>query len=517
MPDNEKSFPQAPEARTVPKKRTRLSLVWVIPIVAAVAGVWIAVTKILERGPEITIVFSSADGLEANKTKITYDGLNIGTLTTIRFAEDHKHVIATAEMNPKVKDFLVKDMKFWVVKPRMSGLNITGLGTLISGYYIGVQLGQSKESERHFTALESPPVGGDVPGRFFQLQTAELGSLGEGTPIYFRQIQAGQVVSYELDKEGKILNVKIFVQSPYDQFVTPDTRFWQASGVNLSLTASGLHVQTESVMSILAGGIAFETPVTDSPLPPAEADTQFTLFNDRHEAFRPPPYDPHIYLLIFKQSVRGLTVGAPVEMSGIEIGEVTGINAQFDAKTAEFSVPVTISVDPGRFGVKFLNFPKNEDRAANHKRVMDTLVARGLRAELKTGNLISGSLFVAIDFIPDAPPVTLDWSQNPVQLPTKSGNLEAVEDSIAGLLKNLDKTVTNLDKTVTSARGTLTNADTLLNSANQLIEPNSVLDAELNSMLQEGGGAARSLRVLADYLERHPEALIRGKTGDAKP
>ena len=148
---------------------------------------------------------------------------------------------------------------------------------------------------------------------------------------------------------------------------------------------------------------------------------------------------------------------------------------------------------------------------------METLVARGLRAQLKTGNLISGSLFVDLVFVPDAPPVALDWSQNPVHLPTQAGKIEAVEDSVAGLLKNLDKTVTNLNQTVTSTRGTLTNADTLLNSANQLIEPNSVLDAELNVMLLEGGDAARALRVLADYLERHPEALIRGKTGEAKP
>src|SRR5450432_2223569 len=215
MPDKE-NFPQVPEAKTVPKKRTRISLVWVIPIVAAVAGIWIAVTKYLEKGPEITIVFSSADGLEASKTKINYDGMNIGTLTGIRFAEDHKHVIATAEINPKAKDFLVKDMKFWVVKPRISGLNISGLGTLISGYYIGVQLGQSKERERDFTALETPPLTGDVPGRIFMLKTAELGSLGEGTPIFYRQLQAGQVVSYELDKGGGFLNVKIFVESPYD-------------------------------------------------------------------------------------------------------------------------------------------------------------------------------------------------------------------------------------------------------------------------------------------------------------
>jgi paraquat-inducible protein B len=368
-------------------------------------------------------------------------------------------------------------------------------------------------------------VGGDVPGRFFQLHTTELGSLGEGTPIYFRQIQAGQVVSYELDKAGKKLDVKIFLQSPYDQFVTPDTRFWQASGVDLSLTAAGLHVQTESVMSILAGGIAFETPVTDSPLPPAEANTAFTLFNDRTAAFRPPPRDPHNFLLVFKQSVRGLTVGAPVEIGGIQIGEVTDIQAQFDAKTSEFSVPVIVSVDPARYGVKFLNLPKGDEQPGDgHQRIMDIMVARGLRAELKTGSLISGSLFVAIKFYPDDPPATLDWSQNPVQLPTKSGQLEGVEDSVAALLKNLDQTITNLDMTVTGARGTLTNVDKLMTStdklmgnANNLIAPDSALNAELNNVLLQGGDAARALRVLADYLERHPEALIRGKTGDAKP
>lgn len=529
MPDAE-NFSKVPEAKTVPKKRTRLSLVWVIPIVAAVAGVWIAVTKIMEKGPEITIVFSSADGLEANKTKIEYDGLTIGTLTSLKFAEDHKHVIATAEMSPKAKEFLVKDMKFWVVKPRMSGLNITGLGTLLSGYYIGVQLGQSKESERTFTALESPPLTGDIPGRIFMLKASELGSLGEGTPIYFRQLPAGQVVSYELDKAGGFLNVKIFVQAPYDQYVNPDTRFWNASGVDVSLTAAGLHVQTESVMSILAGGIAFETPASDAPLPPAAADTQFTLFSGRADAFKPAANDPYTYVLLFKQSIRGLEVGAPVELGGVIIGEVTKISPQFDSKTMEFSVPITVCVDPERYGVKFLDRPAGEDTMAAHKKTIDALVARGLRAQLKTGSLISGSLFVAINFFPDEPLATIDWSQNPVQLPTKSGQLEAVEDSVADLLKNLDKTVTttrgtmtnldgliaSLDKTLGSTRGTLTNADTLLGNASQLIAPDSALDAALNNLLLQGGDAARSLRVLLDYLERHPEALLRGKTGEAK-
>jgi paraquat-inducible protein B len=530
MPDQDPNPDFISESKAVPKKRTRLSLVWVIPIVAAAAGVWIAVTKIMEKGPEITIVFSSADGLVANKTKVNYNGLDIGTLTSIRLMDDHKHVVATAAMSPKSEEFLVKDAKFWVVKPRMSGLNITGLGTLLSGNYIGVQLGESKESERHFIALETPPLTGDVPGKLFTLKTTELGSLGSGTPIYFRQIQAGQVVSYELDKAGQFLDVKVFVQSPYDQYVSTNTRFWQASGVDLSLTAAGLHVQTESVMSILAGGIAFETPMADPPPSPADAGTEFTLFNDRQEAFQPPPHDPYTFLLVFKQSVRGLSVGAPVELGGVQIGSVTAIQAQFDVQNAEFSVPVTVTVDPMRYGVKFLNFPKSEDLAANHKRVMDALVARGLRAELKKGNLISGSLLVTVSFLPEAPSATLDWSQNPPEFPTVSGKVEAIEDSVASLLKNLDRvaidtrgTLTNvstlmlsLDKTLGTARGTLTNADSLINNAGTMIAPDSVMSAELNILLQQGGDAARALRILADYLERHPEALIHGKPGEAK-
>jgi paraquat-inducible protein B len=216
-----------------------------IPIVAAVVGAWVAVTRVLSEGPDIKIVMKSAEGLEAGKTKIHYNGVDIGTVTKIDLSEDHQHVIMTAQMAPKTEAFLVEDTKFWVVRPRISGANVTGLGTLISGAYIGVEIGSSKESKRDFTALEIPPViTGEVPGRFFILKTPDLGSLDTGTPIYFRRLQVGQVASYKLDKDGKNLTVKVFVQTPYDQYVNSDTRFWHASGIDLSLSATGLTVQT---------------------------------------------------------------------------------------------------------------------------------------------------------------------------------------------------------------------------------------------------------------------------------
>ena len=529
MPEQDTPSPSVPESRAVTKKRTRLSLVWIVPIVAAVIGVWVAVTRILAQGPTITITFQTAEGLEAGKTQIHFNGVTVGTLTTIRLSEDHQRAIATAEMAPKTEGFLVDDTQLWVVSPRISGANVTGLGTLISGAYIGMEIGQSKVPKRAFVALDTPPVvSAETPGRFFLLKTPNLGSLDTGTPIYFRRLQVGQVASYELDKDGFSLTIKVFVNAPYDQYVTPNTRFWNASGIDLSLTASGLTVQTQSLLSILVGGIAFETPATGPVLPAADANTVFTLFNDRTAAFKLAAQSPQTFLLTFKDSVRGLAPGAPVEFRGIPVGEVSEVRAQVDAKTFQFSAPVTIILDAQRLGVKIRDLEAGADMAVLRRELIENLVAHGVRAQLRSGNLLTGALFVAFDFFPDAPPATVDWSQQPVELPTIPGELQAIEASAAGLIKKLDevpykaigddlrRVMAELDRTLAGGRGTLDKADTLIVNADKLVEPNSVLGAELGNTLQEVSRAARALRVLADYLERHPEALLRGKPGEAK-
>src|SRR6267154_5152186 len=221
MPEREPPLSSVPESRAVPKKRTRFSLVWFIPIVAALVGAWVALTRVRSERPKITIVMKSAEGLEAGKTKVHYNGVDIGTVTTVELTKDHKHVTMTAQMAPKTESFLVEDTKFWVVRPRISGANITGLGTLISGAYIGVEIGSSKEPKRDFVALETPPIiTGNAPGRFFVLKTSDLGSLDTGTPIFFRRLHVGQVASYILDKDGKFFTVKVFVRAPYDEYVT---------------------------------------------------------------------------------------------------------------------------------------------------------------------------------------------------------------------------------------------------------------------------------------------------------
>jgi paraquat-inducible protein B len=529
MPDADTPLPRIPESRAIPRKRTRLSLVWFIPIVAAVVGAWVAVTRILDQGPTITIVFKSAEGLEAGKTKIHYNGVDVGTVSAIRLSDDHQHVILTAQMAPKTDTFLVDDTTFWVVSPRISGANVSGLGTLISGAYLGMEIGRSHQSRRNFVGLDTAPVvTGDIPGRFFQLRTRDLGSLDVGTPIFFRRLQVGQIASYKLDKDGQSLTLKIFVNTPYDQYVNANTRFWQASGIDVSLSATGLTVQTQSMLSILVGGVAFETPADSAALPEAEADTTFHLSADHSEAFKLPARDPQTYLLVFKDSVRGLAVGAPVEFRGIPIGEVTEINAQVDARTMEFTVPVGIHIDAQRLGVKVVDLQPGADLTAMHRKLVDSMVAHGVRAQLRTGNLLTGALFVALDFFPDAPPASVDWSQKPVQLPTIPGQIEAIEASVVSIIKKLDqvpikaigddlrKSLDELDRTLVSARTSLDGANKVVDNAGRMIEPNSVLESQLSGTLQEVSGAARSLRVLMDYLERHPEALIRGKTEEGK-
>jgi paraquat-inducible protein B len=329
------------------------------------------------------------------------------------------------------------------------------------------------------------------------------------------------VASYALDEDGKSLDIKVFVRAPYDQYVTPNTRFWQASGIDLSLTAVGLSVQTQSLRSILVGGIAFETVADAPPLPPADADATFTLYGNRSDAFKLPARFPHSYEVVFEDSVRGLAPGAPVEFRGIPIGEVASVEAKVNAKTFEFSAPVLLHIDAQKLGVKIEDLAPGASLETIRRQLIDTLVAHGVRAQLQTGNLLTGSLFVMIDFFPDAPPATIDWSREPVRLPTIPGQLEAMEAKVGRIIDKIDhlplkeigedlrKTIVELDRTLASARQAVDNA-------NKLIEPNSVLGAELGSTLQEVSRAARGLRVLADYLERHPEALIRGKTGDAK-
>ncbi|WP_158901315.1 intermembrane transport protein PqiB [Burkholderia sp. L27(2015)] len=529
--------PDFPDAIGARRSRWRVQVVWLVPLVAVLIGGWLAVQAILEKGPTITISFVTGEGLEAGKTKIKFKNVDVGVIEKVVVSSDHKRVVATAEMSRDASSMLVDDTRFWVVRPRISGGTVSGLGTLLSGSFVGVDIGSKTSARRDFVGLESPPVfAAGVPGREFVLKSADLGSLDIGSPVFFRRLQVGQVTSYELDPDGKGMTLHIFVNAPYDNYVKEGVRFWHASGIDVSLETSGVKINTESLVSILIGGLAFESPPDMLATTEAAAQSEFELFRDRDEAMKRHDNIVDTYVLNFTESVRGLLVGAPVDFRGIVVGEVAAIYTHYDPVTKEFTIPVEVRIFPERFtsryasGAKGGRIARDEDR----KTFSDYLVAHGLRAQLKTASLLTGQLYVAVDFFPAAPKAKVDWTSNPPELPTVPGNLQGLQDSITSLVAKLNKIpfegigsdlrttlhdadalLKTLDTEVApEARSTLAAARATLDSANGALQPDSALAQSTVDTMRELSRTAASLRALADYLERHPEALLRGKTED---
>ncbi len=508
-----------PEAVAVPRRRFTPQLIWIIPIVAVLVGGWLAAKAILERGPTITITFKTAEGLEAGKTKIKYKDVEIGLVKTITLSPNRKGIVVTAELSKQSEEFLREDTRFFVVRPRITAGGVSGLGTLLSGGFIGIDIGKSRESRRDFIGLEvAPIVTGEEPGRQFMLRADDLGSTDVGTPVYFRRVTVGQVVATALNKDGKGVTFTIFIQAPYDQYVTKETRFWNASGIDVSLDAMGIQVRTESVMSILVGGIAFQVEPDSPPEPPADANTMFTLFADRTQAFK-------------RADVR--------------------IGVSIDPKTLIFRMPVEVKLFPRRLAARHFiggTLPPLESEDARWKR-MKLLVDHGLRAQLRSGNLLTGQLYVALDFFPDEPKATIDLAKKPPEIPTIPGTFEELQENLTGIVKKLDKLqieeigadtrkllasldetlkgvdgllksvdaglVPDLRRTLDTASQTLKSAEGTLKSAEGTLSSVSPLQSDLQQTLSEVSRTLTAVRALAEMLQQHPESLIRGKPAPA--
>ena len=530
-----------PTARVDTPRRFRIPLVWVIPLVAALIGVFLALHTWYQQGPDITIRFKTGEGLEAGKTRIKYKDVDVGQIDSVSLSEDGSYVIAGARLARSADHLLVDDTRFWMVSARVSGSAVSGLGTLLSGTYVGLDAGKSAEARREFTALDDAPVVSfDVPGRDFTLHAETLGSIGIGTPVYFRRMQAGQVTGYRLGEHGKRIEVRVFIKAPYDRFVTDDTRFWNAGGVDVKLGADGVQVNTESLTSILAGGLAFLTPA-DSPDEPAAAERAFRLFATREEAIRRQVDERQHYVLRFTESVRGLSVGAPVDFRGITIGEVIAIQPQLSPASAEISMQVEVSLQPGRLrtpGSKSHLPAGATSEDAAFRAFVDQLVAKGLRAQLRNGNLVTGQLYVALDFFPGAGAARPDWAASPPRLPTQRGSLDELQTTLMRIVGKLDKLpieeigtdtrklLASLQRSVDETeallkridnltdgevRSTIVEARSAIADTRKLIASDAPLQQDLRASLQELGRAAQALRHLADTLDRHPEALLRGK------
>jgi len=526
--------PNLPDPVIEPRSRWLPSLVWVIPLVAALIGVILVVTTVSSRGPTVTISFVSAEGLEPGKTKVKFKDVDIGTVKTITLSKDHSRVLVDVQLTKEATDFAVKDTRFWVVRPRVAASGVTGLSTLLSGAYIGVDAGKSTDDQTYFIGLETPPaVTGDQKGHTFTLHGESLGSLDIGSPVYYRRVQVGQVVAFSLDKDGTGVTLQVFVTSPYDQYVGSNARWWHASGVDLRLDSSGFTLNTQSLATVVLGGIAFQTPPNQQSGPQAQNNTTFRLAGDQADAMRDPDGQPVHVVMNFNQSLRGLSVGAPVDFRGIVLGQVTGIGVQYDPKSHAFMMPVTIDLYPDRLGRRAKQALPEQGTTASQD-MLQLLVKRGLRGQLRTGNLLTSQLYIALDFFPKAPPAKVNVANDPLELPTVPNTLDELQLQIADIARKIDKIPfdeigTNLNGSLKNAnalfdkldkevmpemRDTLTQAKKTFGQAQSTLQSDSPLQSDVHHALQELTRTLQSLNSLADYLERHPESLLRGKSGD---
>ena len=519
--------PQAPERppSAIDKgPRKRLSVIWIVPLLAVLVGVSLAVQAIRARGPEITLQFSSAEGLEANKTRVKFKDVVIGTVSGIALSEDHKSVRVIVRMDKQAEGLVVEDTRFWVVRPRVAAGGVSGLATLLSGVYIAMDPGKSENASSDFVGLEVPPqVTSDTPGRRFLLKAEDLGSIDVGVPIYYRRIPVGRVAGYTMQKDGKGVDVQVFIDAPYDTFVTTDTRFWHASGIDVALNSDGVKVDMQSLASLVAGGLAFATPESEGDeMPRAPEGSVFPLHQDHTAALRVPDRVVHKYLMTFNESVRGLTVGAPVDYRGLAVGEVTKIDLRFSRDAGQFLILVEINMYPERFLRRVRNFDSEETGLDRTRKVVDMMVSRGFRAQLRTASIVSGQRYIALDFFKSAKTAQVDWRQKIPELPTQPGTLDSLEDQVLLIVESLRKTVGHVDAlvlrldkdVVPELTATMSEARKTLQSADQALASDSPTQTDLRDTLREVSKAAASVRHLADMLEREPEALIKGKKGD---
>jgi paraquat-inducible protein B len=527
----------APDLRRAPdapvRRRRRISAIWLVPVVAGAVAAWLAAVTLREQGPTVTITFDSAEGLEAGKTKVRYKDVEVGTVEEVRLSDDLEGVAAVAELSKQVEPFVRRGTRFWVVRPRVGASGVSGLGTLLSGAYIGLDPGGGERTTAFTGLTEPPPIASDLPGRKFLLSAEGLGSADRGSPVYYRGLTVGQVLGHTLDDNRRTVTLEIFVDAPHDELVRGTSRFWNASGIDVSVGAGGVELSTESLQSIVAGGIAFDTPGIEEPGEEAAAGHRFPLHASRRKVDEPVFTRKVPYLSRFEGSVGGLGAGARVEFAGIQVGRVTDVRLEYDAAARSMGIPVTFEIEPERVALR-------GERPDQPYAVMRGLVAQGLRAQLKSGNLLTGELVVDLGFHPEAPPAELraEPGSDP-EIPSVPANLEAIARSvnqvldkvaampIDGLVADLRQAVQGVDRlgveltplvaslrrTADAATQTLGRADVALGSVDDLTGRDSQLRRDTSRLMAELTAAARSVRTLTDYLERNPQALLRGRQG----
>jgi paraquat-inducible protein B len=543
-------------------RKSRFPVIWAIPIVAIAIGVWLGWNTWSKEGPDIVVSFQDAEGLQVGQSQLKYKDITLGTVKGLDFAPDRKRVLVHIATTSQATPFLTAGTVFWVVKPRLFAGNISGFNTLLSGSYVGLLPGDATgKTEREFTGQEDPPVlDSDTPGRTFLLKTTELGSVNLGSPVFYRGLSVGEVLGWDIGDMAETVTIHAFVRKPFDSYVHDQTRFWNASGVSLKLGDGGVELKVESLRALLLGGIAFETPATGPVSETAEALHEFPLFPNQ-KAANAASYQRKIPLVsYFDSSVRGLAPGSDVVMHGLTVGKVTGVRLNFDIPTDSVRAVVQFEVEPQRvLGDRPPLFKSEAD-------AVQTMVSKGLRVTLQSGNLLTGEMLVSLDVVPDAVDVKVTEQDGHFVVPTSaSAGFSSLEASAGDLLRNviaipfgslgksldvmsnnlasltngpqLQQSVTALAATLSDAQAvmkqldtdigpalrqlpaiaasletTLKGASTFLKSTDQGYGDDTQFHRDIDRLMARSTEAVASFQALASLLTRHPEALIRGRT-----
>jgi paraquat-inducible protein B len=553
--------PTGPTARA--RRSRRIPVIWLIPIIAVAIGAWLAWDTLSKEGPTVTVTFDSAEGLQAGQSQLKYRDIVLGTVKSLDLASDHSHVIVTIATTRQAAPLLTDKTMFWVVKPRLFAGNITGLETLLSGSYVGMLPGDKAGKVQHaFTGREDPPViQANTPGHTFSVKATKLGSISVGSPVFFRDLNVGEVLGWDIGDMARDVTIHAFVRAPYDRYVNDDTKFWNASGVSVKLGATGVEVQLASLRALLLGGIEFATPDEKADAPMSAQDHVFPLFANEDTA-NAASYTRKIPVVsYFPGSVRGLGAGSEVVMHGLVVGHVTSVSIMYDATKDTIVAPVHYDFEPERIiGIGRRIYPSTRDA------VQDAL-NRGLRASLQSGSLITGQQMVSLDFVKGAPPATVEMEGQAFVLPSTEGGgfaglqaslsalldkvndipFKQIGDNLNDLLKSTKSTINSpqLQGALNSLSSTLTSAKELVDNLNSGASPalrqlpaiatqlqqtltsvnklvlslgngygdNTQFSRDLDRLLIQTNDAVRSIRALADLLARHPEALVKGRPG----
>lgn len=486
------------------KEGRKLPAIWLVPLIAVLLGLWMVVYNYLNEGPEVIITFENAAGIVAGKTKLKALDVELGVVQTVELSEDMQGVVVTAKLERFAIPMLREDTQFWVVRPRVGPGGISGLGTILSGGYIKLQDGTGKEGRREFIGLEKPPVKqAGEPGLKILLKSERAGSVSTGDPILFRGFQVGVIEDTIFDLENQNVTYAAFIDAPYDELICGNTRFWNASGINIKTSTEGVDLEINSLQSILVGGVAFSLPEGASRGGPIENGETYKLYPDR------PSMEIKTYLhsfplvVAFTQSVSGLVPGAPVEYRGIRIGTVERILIKELATSTQSrqaygaAIPILIRFEPGRIGL-----PDTEESAKDFGATLNRGVRNGLRATLTTGNLITGKKLIAFDYYPDAEPAEIEEYFGYRSIPTLPSGIEGIQQQISNLLTKLNDLP--LDPVVREAQATLEELNATLDS----YSPDSENAEQINDTLSELNRTLRSIEELSRRLSDKPNSII---------